>query len=230
MPYVDAQHSYEQTSVAGPAAPRPKAIVSFYTKVVQGTKSFMWNCFRMVDNWASEGDQCAGYGKMYKHAKGQSWVDCREGQDLYEGPGTEDSGPLFVDELDFMGARGRKTRGAMQLWVIGRSSLVPWRDPADRGVAHLPYLAYIVPYTPDWGFVKFDGAIHSTIKSERGLISMQGGDCIRMSQDDNVGVWCFEPATGITGLWLRERKFCIVGWNNTTGQEYKMQEFPQATF
>lgn len=221
---VVAQYPYERTSVAGPPADRPRVLFDFHTIVVPGTRVYEWNVTARLDNYADDGDQCASYFQGWKHAAGNTFTVVFEGQDFHEG--VADSGPLLPVEVDFMGARGRRTRGCGLLLVVGRSGPTPERDPNDKGVAHLPYFARLVPFDPDRGYVKVDGFIRMEMVSEEAIISMQGGDAIRLSDDPAVAEFGFDVATGITGLWFRKRRFCLRGWNNTTGQEYVNWQSP----
>lgn len=194
-----------------------------YTYVAPGTKSYEWNLIAEIDNDADEGDQCASYFKGRKWGKGATWVVCFEAQDLYDGP---DGGPLYGTEIDYMGARGRVTTGAGVLCVVGRSSTSPLRDPADKGIAHLDAYFRLIPYFYDAGYVKLNYLLRAEIKCERAIVSMQGGDCIQFSDDPAVAVHCFDPATGITGYWFRERRFCLWGVNNSTGQVFNNWQSP----
>ena len=204
--------------------PGPKAVsatIYAYTYSPPGSVTYDWNIVGEHDNDAYEGDKASAYLKARKWAKAATWPLCLEAHDLY--PGT-DGGPLYTLELDYMGARDRKTTGAAVLCVIGRSGLTPLRDPADMGVAHLDAYFRLVPYYYDFGKVKLDHFIRAEVKCAQAIISMQGGDRIRLSDDPAVGEFGFDPQTGNTGFW--RGRLLLWGFNNSTGEQFSMREFP----
>lgn len=184
-----------------------------YTYVPPGSKGYEWNLIAELDNDSDEGNNAPAYFKARKYAKGPTWALCVEVQDFY--PGT-DGGPCFGAEIDYMGTRGRITTGAGVLCVVGRSSESPLRDPADKGVAHLDAFFRLVPYFYDAGFVKLNYLIRSEIKCEVAILSMQGGDCIKFSDDPAVPVHRFDPQTGFIGYFTGPK--CIWGVHAVTGQ------------
>lgn len=223
MRHWNADNATQRVAPSGVTRPVPCAAWAIETKVPWGAATYEWNFVRLIENHADTGENCAGYGKAYKFGKGATWVDVREAHDLY--PGT-DGNDVFVDELDYMGARNRKTTGAAVLCVIGRASETPHRDPNDNDIAHLPCWFRLIPYYYDWGKVKIDYFLRSEVKCEEAIISMQGGDAIRWSDDRAVPETCFDNATGIWGLWHRQRRFCVWGVQVQTGQQFTMQQFP----
>lgn len=217
-----ADNTTTRAPPVGVTKPVPCVAWAIETRVAPGALTYEWNLGRLLENRADAGENCAGYGKAYKYGKGASWVDCREAHDLYSGT---DGGPLFVDELDYMGARDRKTSGAAVLCVVGRASETPHRDPNDHSVAHLPAFFRLVPYYPDAGYVKLDYFVRAEMQCEEAIVSMQGGDAIRFSDDPAVPELCFDNATGIHGLWFRKRRFCVRGTQVQTGEEFVMRQF-----
>lgn len=200
--------------------PGPKAVsatIYAYTYSPPGSISYEWNIVGEHDNDADEGDKAASYLKSRKWAKAATWPLCLESQDFY--PGT-DGGPLYTLEIDYMGARDRATTGAAVLCVVGRSGLSPLRDPADKGVAHLDTYFRLVPYFYDAGFVKLNYLIRSEIKCEIAILSMQGGDCIKFSDDPAVPVHRFDPQTGYVGYW--KDRLCVWGVHAVTGDVKSM--------
>jgi hypothetical protein len=233
MPRVDAEYPYSRNSVPGPRAPRPKVIFDFYTKILPGTDSFEWNVHGEIDNGSDGGEPCASYWRANKRANGNTFVTCFEGHDFDERalPPDVARARLIPVEIDLMGARGRVTEGEGIRCVIGRSSDSPLRDPNDHGVSHLQAFFRLVRYVPDWGYALVDSFLRAEIKTEYGIVSMQSGDCVRFSDDPAIPVACFEPATGILGLWIREQKLCVIGINCTPPfPTYFNRAFPQATF
>ncbi len=98
--------------------------------------------------------------------------------------------------------------------------------PLERGVAHLDAYFRLVPYFYDAGYAKIDHFIRSEVKCEEAIISMQGGDRIRLSDDPVVAEFGFHTDSGITGFWRGD--FCVWGVHNVTGQVYSMWQFPRA--
>lgn len=228
-----AEHTEERTAPLGVVSALPWVKWLFKTIIRKGVLTYEFTLGRMLENYSDDPntENCAGYVKAHKYGKAHTFGEVDEAQDYDEGPDVVDSGALIGREIDLMGARGRKTRGAGLLCVVGRSGKTPLRDPNDKGVAHLPAFLQLLQYYHDIGYVKCDNFARSYIKTERGAYEMVGGDCLKMSDDPAVAVLCFEPATGITGLWLREQKICIVGVNNSPPYAfYHGQHFPQATF
>jgi hypothetical protein len=211
----------KRVAPVGLPRPVPCAAWAIETIVPPGAKSFEWNFVRLLDNRADEGENCAGYGKALKRGKATTWVDCREAHDLY--PGT-DGGGLYVDELDYMGARDRFTTGSAVHCVIGRASETPLRDPNDNSVAHLDTFFRLLPYVPDWGKVKINYFLRSEIKCEQAFLAMQGDDRVQFSNDTAVAKLGFDIATGITGFW--KGRLCVWGFQNVTGEIFSMRHFP----
>lgn len=218
---IIAQYKYKRESRPGAAAPLPLALFDLYTKIVPGTESYEWNFTRRIDNHSDTGDQVAGYGKGHKRARGQTWVDVREGMDFYPGI---DSGPMYVDEIDYFGPRGRLTTGAASLCVVGRATDSPHRDPNDNGIAHLDAWFRLVPYYYDYGKVKLNHFIRAEMKCEKSIVSMQGGDRIQFSDDSAVPLAGFDPATGFFGLW--RGRHCVAGIHVTTYETCVARDFP----
>lgn len=221
-----AERTEERIAPVGVTGILPWVKWLFKTIVRKGVRTYEFNLGRMVENHSDDYDidVCAGYMKAHKYGKGNTFGECDEGQDYDEGPGVVDSGPLIVREIDFMGARGRKTRGAALLLVVGRSGRSPHRDPNDKGVASLPVPVRMLPYYPDWGYVKVDGMIRSEIPTENGIVQMQGGDCIKYSDDPAVPVHRFDPQTGFCGWW--KGRLCVHGVHAVTGEVVSMRTFP----
>lgn len=226
-----AERTEERVAPLGVTALLPWVKWLFKTIVRKGVRTYEFGTgFLLVNHSdAPDTDSSARYGKSDKEGAANTFGDVDEAQDYHEGPDVHDSGALIPREIDWMGARGRRTRGAGLYLVAGRSGRTPLRDPADKGVAHLPSFIQLYTYYHDLGFVKVDNMIRSYMKTERGIVEMVGGDCVRFSEDPAVAVLCFEPATGILGLWHREEKFCDAGIQQTT-KMFKSGHFPQATF
>lgn len=216
-----AEQKFDRTAPVGPCAPVPRCIVHWHTTIPPGCASFEWNIVAETDNRSDEGEHTGATIAARKWAKSPQWAVQIIAADFY--PGT-DGGPLYGPEIDYMGARGRLTTGAGVLCVVGRATDSVGRDPADKGVAHLDAFFRLVPYVPDWGYVKLNYLIRSEIKCEKAILSMQGGDCIQFSDDQAVPVLRFDPATGICGWW--KGRLCVQGVHAVTGAQYSMQTFP----
>lgn len=225
--FAVADNKSRRESTPG-GVPRLACLWHFHTVVKPGTTAYEWNVVQELDNHSDTGDQCAGYKRAHKWGAGQTWVDVREAQDMHEGPGSENSGPLYVEEMDYMGARGRMTRGAASLCVVGRSSVSPFRDPADKGVAHLDTWFRLVPFFYDFGYVKLDHFIRSEMKCEKSFMSMQGGDCIQFSDDPAVPTLGFDVQTGWVGWWktINGQRMLVWGFHALTGDTAKMLPLP----
>ena len=195
------------------------------TYIPPGALGYEWNDVAVLDNHSDDGNNCARYDKAFKYGKGPTWAQCREAQDRY--PGT-DGGPLYVDELDYMGYPGRRTTGAASLCVIGRSNEGPARDPTDNSIAHLDCWFKLIPNYADWGRVKLDYFIRSYVVCEEAFIAMQGGDTIRFSDDPAVPKLGFDVQTGWLGWWkvIDDKRVLVWGFHALTGDTAKMLPLP----
>lgn len=214
-----AEQSVHRTAPSGPCAPVPRCIIHYKTTIPFTCESYEWNVVKETHSYANTGDQCTGYDKFFKYGKAPGWVSVREAHDLY--PGT-DGGPLYVDEIDYMGAPGRLTTGAAVLCVIGRSATTAVRDPVDLREAHLDAFFRLVPYVPDWGFAKLNYLIRAEVKCEKAILSMQGGDRVKFSDDPAVAEHGFDPQTGFTGYW--KGRLLVWGVHNVTGEVVQMRQ------
>lgn len=209
---------FKTAPVPGPR--EVSANIYAYTYAPPGSITYEWNIIGEIDNDSDDGDKCASYFKARKWGRGATWPAVFEAQDMYEGT---DGGPLYVAELDYMGPRGRRTTGAGVLCVFGRSALGPLRDPDDNGVSHLDAYFRLVPYYWDFGKTKIDYFIRAEVKCEKAILSMQGGDCIQLSDDPAVPVHRFDVQTGYVGYW--KGRLCVWGVHAVNGDVVQMREF-----
>lgn len=206
---------------ATPAEPLAVRAASYaLTYVEKGAQSYEWNLVGALDNNADTGENCAAYLKAHKRGAGATWGLCIEAHDHYP---NEQSAGLWGLEIDLMGAPNRRTWGAGLQAVIGKAA---GSDAA--ATAHLDSFIKMVAFPPDREKVKIDHMIRSDVRCEDGIVSMQGGDYIKFSDDPQVPVMGFDNATGWIGLWKRidGKRVLLWGVHALTGDMAKMLPLP----